>query len=623
MFDQSPPLQLPVLHLLAGTAATFGSAASSFLQSNDEQIAEILNNNLRSKHTVKPTSFMLLRRTIPATVRHHSSATKNRKPLYKIPHKYRAKAIQQAQEALTDYLHTVKTIPYTFADNISKYSIVSLSSFISKVKFSAPDFSKSLQKFFRYHPVNEFELFFESIGIDVNEFDLILPTCKFFLSEDRNVFNVACALYGFGVPWNKLGILYKEEKTIFDKDPNELKEIWRKYLGYGFSSSSLIGICLVFPHVLNGDSEVEALINGLKRVVIDFCLINDVDGDVDTWIDLCRKIRLFYNLGCKKHDVFDMIGRRKTILLEYSEVVLSEKIKYFCRFDVTTNEVLSLLLSEFKMYDLDLRTQVFCVRGLLRHFGIDEKQLNFITEKYPYVFGRNRLANLPHVMRSLNLNQWFFDNLKHGGHLLLKSYPTINSDQDYDKDFAESLVRIQSSRGKKKIHFVSVKPGAKVVQVERGRRFKPVRGFGNSGSTVRVSSTVPKQQWVLKIRISTVKISPVDYLLNLESVNIPRCISGSGGMCKPVETEDGSVIVVDQPEDSLKGIRVETISVSGWIFRYEGKINMVWVIEFGVVRQFWDDNMVWVIQFLPSMVAASVTFLSDSFLTNRSESQTF
>ncbi|KAL8252186.1 hypothetical protein R6Q59_035879 [Mikania micrantha] len=81
--------------------------------------------------------------------------------------------------------------------------------------------------------------------------------------------------------------------------------------------------------------------------------------------------------------------------------------------------------------------------------------------------------------------------------------------------------------------------------------------------------------------------------------------------------------VVDQPEDSLKGIRVETISVSGWIFRYEGKINMVWVIEFGVVRQFWDDNMVWVIQFLPSMVAASVTFLSDSFLTNRSESQTF
>ncbi|KAI7732306.1 hypothetical protein M8C21_010045, partial [Ambrosia artemisiifolia] len=354
---------------------------------------------------------MLLRRTLRslyphATVRHGSSVAK---PLSKIPYKHRAKAIQQAQEALTDYLHSVKTVPYTFAENISRYSIVSLSTVVSKVTFSASDFSKSLQKFFRYHPVNEFELFFESIGIDVNELDLVLPTGKFFLSEDRNVFNVACVLYEFGIPWNKLGILYKEEKTIFYKDPNELREIWKKYIEYGFTSSSLVGICLVFPRVLNGDSEVEAMVNDLKRVVVDFNLVNDVDGDVDTWIGLCRKIRLFYNLGCKKDGISEMIGRSKTILLEYSE-------------------------------------EVFCVVGLLRHFGMDEQRLDIITEKYPYVFGKNRLANLPHVMRALRVNQWFFNNLKDGGLHLLKSYAVINSDEDHDKDFAESLVRIQSSR---------------------------------------------------------------------------------------------------------------------------------------------------------------------------------
>ncbi|MFS7951147.1 putative transcription regulator mTERF family [Helianthus anomalus] len=391
---------------------------------------------------------MLLRRTIHslyphATVRHGSSVAK---PLSKIPHKYRAKAIQQAQEALTDYLHTVKTVPYTFAENISKYSVVSLSTVVSKVKFSASDFSKSLQKFLRYHPVNEFELFFESIGIDVNELDLVMPTRKFFLSEDRNAFDVACALYGFGIPWNKLGILYKEEKTIFDKDPDELGAIWKKYTGYGFTSSSLIGVCLVFPCVLNGDSEVEAVVSDLKRVVIDFNLVDDVDGDVDTWIDLCRKIKLFYNLGCKKDGLSDMIGRSKTILVEYSEDVLSAKVEYFLKFDVTVDEVMSLLLSGSKIFDLELTTQVFCVVGLLRHFGMDEQCLRIITEKYPYVFGKNRLANLPHVMRALNLNQWFFDNLKHGGYRLLKSYPVINPDEDYDKDFAESLVRIQSSR---------------------------------------------------------------------------------------------------------------------------------------------------------------------------------
>ncbi|KVI07894.1 Mitochodrial transcription termination factor-related protein [Cynara cardunculus var. scolymus] len=392
--------------------------------------------------------MMLLRRTILSypTNRHHSSAAKNLQSLSKIPHRYRAKAIRQAQEALTDYLHAVRTIPYTFAENISKYSIVSLSGAISKVKFSTSDFSKSLQRFFRYHPLNEFELFFESIGIDVNELDGFLPARKFFLSEDLNAFDAACVLYGFGIPWNKLGMLYKEEKTIFDKDPCELKEIWRRYMNCGFTSSSLIGICLVFPHLLSGDSEVEILFNDLKRIVIDFDLISDVEGNVDAWIEICRKIRMFYDLGCRKLDIWEMMGRSKKILVQCPEETLTEKLKYFCRFHVTNEEVTSLLLLGPKIFEFDLKSPLFCVVGLLRHFGLSEEHLNFVIKKYPYVFGRNRLANLPHVMRALNLNQWFFDKIRDGGHNLLTSYAIGSSHEDCDQDFAEDMVTIQSSR---------------------------------------------------------------------------------------------------------------------------------------------------------------------------------
>ncbi|KAL4578679.1 hypothetical protein LXL04_014808 [Taraxacum kok-saghyz] len=395
--------------------------------------------------------MMLLRRTIPSaisysTCRHHSSAASSLKFLSKIPYKYRAKAILQAQEALTDYLHTVRTIPYTFAENISKHSVVSLSTVISKVKFSTSDFSKSLQRFLRYHPVNEFELFFESIGIDINDLNGILPARKFFLSEDLNAFNAACTLYSFGVPWNKLGMLYKEQRTIFDKDPIKLQHIWNRFMGYGFTSSSLIGISLVFPHLLNGDTEIDLLFYDLKRVIIDFDLINDVEGNVDEWIDLCRKIRLFYNLDSSKHDVFDMIGKSKHILVEHSEEILAEKIKYFSRFDVTNEEIISLLLSASEIFEIDLKIPIFCVSGLLKHFDIDEEHLNSVTKKYPYVFGRNKLSNLPEVLKSLNLNQWFFNKIKDGGHHLLTTYSIPNSDQDFDKEFLESLVRIQSSR---------------------------------------------------------------------------------------------------------------------------------------------------------------------------------
>lgn len=398
---------------------------------------------------------MLLRRTIPsaisyATSRHHSSAAKNLKSLSKIPYKYRAKATQQAQEALTDYLHAVRTIPYTFAENISKYSAVSLSNVMSKVKFSTSDFSKSLQRFLRYHPVNEFELFFESIGIDVNDLDGILPARKFFLSEDLNAFNAACTLYSFGIPWNKLGMLYKEQKAIFDKDPRELKEIWKRFLDYGFTSSSLIGILLVFPHLLKGGTEIDSLFHHLKRVIIHFDLINDVEGNVDEWIDICRKIQLFYHFDSSKPDLFEMIGRSKHILVEYSEEILAEKIEYFSRFNVTNNEILSLLFSQSEIFGYNLKIPVFCVSGLLKHFGMDEEHLNSIIKKYPYVFGRNKLSNLPEVMRSLNLNQWFFNKIKDGGHHILTSYsisiPIPNSNQDFDKDFLESLTKIQSSR---------------------------------------------------------------------------------------------------------------------------------------------------------------------------------
>ncbi|KAJ8573368.1 hypothetical protein K7X08_009879 [Anisodus acutangulus] len=58
---------------------------------------------------------------------------------------------------------------------------------------------------------------------------------------------------------------------------------------------------------------------------------------------------------------------------------------------------------------------------------------------------RNRIANVPHILRSLDLSEWFFDRLKNGGHNLLGSY-VIGSVEDMDEDYAEHLQTIQASR---------------------------------------------------------------------------------------------------------------------------------------------------------------------------------
>ncbi|MFS7992514.1 hypothetical protein Hanom_Chr12g01083091 [Helianthus anomalus] len=79
------------------------------------------------------------------------------------------------------------------------------------------------------------------------------------------------------------------------------------------------------------------------------------------------------------------------------------------------------------------------------------------------------------------------------------------------------------------------------VECCRGSKFKPVRGFGDNGSTGRVPGTITKNRWVLKTKVLTKEKSSLgNSLKNVESGINSRCISGAGGSCKPVEIENGS-----------------------------------------------------------------------------------
>ncbi|EEF50280.1 transcription termination factor MTEF18, mitochondrial [Ricinus communis] len=371
-----------------------------------------------------------------------------RQKLSKIPSKYKAKAIREAQQALTDYLHSTRSLPFAYAEHISKNSLVSLSNLIANVDFSVSDFSRSVRKFLRYHPINEFEFFYESIGLDYNEVRNFLPSNKFFFSEDGSALDAACALASFGFPWYKLGTLYKEDSSIFSRDPLELKSRLSGFKECGFSNTSVIGICLAFPHVLSGDlgGEIDALFDDLKRAFIDFNMGSCVQGHVDAWYDICLKIRVFYDLGLNKGKVGDIIGKSKTIFIDCPIEVLIKKTEYFCRFGVSKVDVGMLLLQKPELLCFDLETPLISVKGILEHFGFNVEELEVVIHKYPHVMGRNKMANLPHVMRAMDLHLWFFNKIKDGYHELLASYALRDPDEDLDKEFSDSLERIRVSR---------------------------------------------------------------------------------------------------------------------------------------------------------------------------------
>ncbi|KAL8119292.1 transcription termination factor MTEF18, mitochondrial [Apium graveolens] len=367
------------------------------------------------------------------------------KTLYKIPAKDRPKAFQQAQKVLTDYLHDTKNLPFTFADHISKNSLLSLSEIISKVDYSSKDFKGSLRRFLRYHPIDEFLFFYESIGVRYDNIIGFLPVGKMFLSEDYRVFDVACGLWGFGFPWDKLGVLCKE--GVFENDLCELNERIVGFKEYGFSNVMVIGICLAFPCLLSGKCEdIDGLFDDLKRVFVDYHLVSCVEENVDCWFEVCRKIQIFYDLGCVKGEMGEMMGRCKNIFVEYSEECLVQKAEFFKKLDVCKKEVGYLLLYKPEILRCDLETPSISVSGVLRYFGLEESKLRFVMENYPYVFGRNRLSNLPHVMRSLDLNKWFFYKIQDGDHNLLGRYVVGSPDEDLDQHYVDNFLSIQGSR---------------------------------------------------------------------------------------------------------------------------------------------------------------------------------
>ncbi|KAL0359448.1 UNVERIFIED_CONTAM: Transcription termination factor MTEF18, mitochondrial [Sesamum angustifolium] len=71
---------------------------------------------------------------------------------------------REAQAALSEYFHSTRGFQITDAENLSKNAPEFFDSLVKRVDVRDAKVGRSLARFLRYHPVNEFEPFFESIG---------------------------------------------------------------------------------------------------------------------------------------------------------------------------------------------------------------------------------------------------------------------------------------------------------------------------------------------------------------------------------------------------------------------------------------------------------------------------
>ncbi|CAN6905506.1 unnamed protein product [Brassica oleracea] len=388
--------------------------------------------------------FIIVRFKSALISRNLTTAAKRRR----VPSIYKSLAIGEAQKAVTDYLHTTRSLSYSHAEHIATNASSSIRNLILNLDFSVATFSKSIRRHLRYHPINEFEFFFESIGIDLGEVGEYLPEKKFFFSEDPRVLEAACALSGFGFPWNKLGRLYREERSVFLQSGDEIGLVLGRLSGVGFSTVAVAGVCLAFPSVLRGGVEIGCLFVKVKRLFEEFGSEDVVEENVESWYAFGRKIRVFYDLGFESEEMWELMGRNRSLFMECSEEALMRKTDYFCRFGVGKEEAALSILRNPDVMSFDLEKPVISVKGVLKHFGLSEDEVDALSLKHPYVFGRNKMKNLPHVVRALGLHERIFDKLKNGTYHLLSSYSLMKPDEDIDREYQRGLEEIQNLRCK-------------------------------------------------------------------------------------------------------------------------------------------------------------------------------
>lgn len=96
-----------------------------------------------------------------------------------------------------------------------------------------------------------------------------------------------------------------------------------------------------------------------------------------------------------------------------------------------------------------------------------------LSQRYPYVLGKNKLGNLPGIMRAMNLHKWFLIRIFDGNHHYLSSswVSAASPDTELESEFLQGLER--------------VKCGRKEQYVDNKLEFLLGIGLGQNKATVR------------------------------------------------------------------------------------------------------------------------------------------
>ncbi|XP_031277706.1 transcription termination factor MTEF18, mitochondrial-like [Pistacia vera] len=210
------------------------------------------------------------------------------------------------------------------------------------------DLKVIISRFLRYHPINEFGPFFESIGLKPSEYSPFLPRNLMFLSDDNLLLENYYVLCNYVVERKNIGKIYKEARNIFRYDFGVLSLKLQAYEKLGIGQSIIGKVVVYSPYILIGDVNMEfvKVLETLKSIGVKISLIEEhsMDQNSYNWSKMLRLLSLFSEMGLCEEQLSKLIQRHPGLLLEVSGDGALTLIGLLLKFGSTLDEVRLTLL---------------------------------------------------------------------------------------------------------------------------------------------------------------------------------------------------------------------------------------------------------------------------------------
>ncbi|KAF2302866.1 hypothetical protein GH714_009864 [Hevea brasiliensis] len=273
----------------------------------------------------------------------------------------------EAQDVLFEYLHSTRSLSITDAEYISKNSPNFLQNLLSKID-TEKDVTRSLNKYLMYNPINEFEPFFESLGLCPSELSSLLPRHLIFLSDDHVLLENFHVLCNYGIPRIKIGKMYKEAREIFIYEYGLLDSKLLAYEKLGLSKSTVIKLVSCCPSLLIGgvDNDFVNVLKNLRRLGIG----NDRIGgyfscrDSYNWKRILDTMDFLDKVGYREEQLCNLFKTNPLLVLEGSGKKVYVLFGRLLKLGIDMNEVYSLFVQNPQILSAK------CEKNLLRSLDI-------------------------------------------------------------------------------------------------------------------------------------------------------------------------------------------------------------------------------------------------------------